>query len=197
MTAFALPAGAEATAPPEWRGLHRDEVRLMAVRPDGTRSLRFHDLPELLAPRRPGRREHVGHAARPPPGPAGGRRGGAAALVDDARRRRLGGRAAPARQRRARPRRRTRRRLGLPGGVVLTLVAGYPDPASPSRLWRARATPTVSAVGYLQEHGAPIRYGYLADDVGLDAFQTVYATDPEAPRCPAPAGRSARRCWSR
>ena len=34
---FILPAGSEATAPPEWRGLQRDEVRLMAVRPDGTR----------------------------------------------------------------------------------------------------------------------------------------------------------------
>ena len=34
-TTFVLPREAEATAPPEWQGLERDEVRLLAVRPDG------------------------------------------------------------------------------------------------------------------------------------------------------------------
>ena len=34
-TTFTLPRDAEATAPPEWQGLERDEVRLLAVRPDG------------------------------------------------------------------------------------------------------------------------------------------------------------------
>ncbi|HEV7187600.1 MAG TPA: S-adenosylmethionine:tRNA ribosyltransferase-isomerase, partial [Blastococcus sp.] len=48
--AFALPADAEATTPPEWRGLQRDEVRLMAVRPEGAATHRFQDLPELLEP---------------------------------------------------------------------------------------------------------------------------------------------------
>jgi S-adenosylmethionine:tRNA ribosyltransferase-isomerase len=33
VTAFAM--GAQAAAPPERRGLARDQVRLMAVRPDG------------------------------------------------------------------------------------------------------------------------------------------------------------------
>ena len=32
-TTFTLPDDAEATAPPEWQGLERDEVRLMEVRP--------------------------------------------------------------------------------------------------------------------------------------------------------------------
>ena len=50
MTTFTLPPDAEATAPPEWHGLQRDEVRLMAVRPDGLTTVRFRDLPELLEP---------------------------------------------------------------------------------------------------------------------------------------------------
>ena len=50
MTTFTLPRYAEATAPPEWYGLQRDEVRLMTVRPDGLTTTRFRDLPEMLEP---------------------------------------------------------------------------------------------------------------------------------------------------
>ena len=49
-TTFTLPAEAHATAPPEWHGLRRDEVRLMAVRPGAITSTRFQDLPDLLEP---------------------------------------------------------------------------------------------------------------------------------------------------
>src|SRR3712207_8499692 len=48
MTTFAM--GAEASAPPERRGLARDGVRLMAVRPDAITETTFRDLPELLEP---------------------------------------------------------------------------------------------------------------------------------------------------
>ena len=47
---FPLPPGAEATAPPERRGVARDEVRLMAVRPGRLTTTRFRDLPDLLEP---------------------------------------------------------------------------------------------------------------------------------------------------
>src|SRR3712207_7786880 len=48
MTAVTM--GAEAAAPPERRGLARDGVRLMAVRPDGITETTFRQLPELLEP---------------------------------------------------------------------------------------------------------------------------------------------------
>ena len=49
-TTFTLPDHAEATRPPEWDGLARDEVRLLSVRPTGTVSTVFRDLPDLLEP---------------------------------------------------------------------------------------------------------------------------------------------------
>jgi S-adenosylmethionine:tRNA ribosyltransferase-isomerase len=79
-------------------------------------------------------------------------------------------------------------RLDLPGGVQLTLLAGYPDPAHPSRLWRARTSPAVAAPAYLQAHGAPIEYHHLRAEFGIAAFQNVYATGPGSAEM-ASAGR--------
>jgi S-adenosylmethionine:tRNA ribosyltransferase-isomerase len=178
VTTFALPPDAEATAPPEWRGLQRDEVRLMAVRPEATRSLRFRDLPELLEP---GDLVVVNTSATLPGRLAARRADGVtvplhwSTELDDG-------------DWVVEVRRRDNRgpdlgvepgtRLAFPGGVAITLVAGHPDPARPSRLWRARTTPRVSATTYLSAHGAPIGYGYLRGDFPLAAFQTVYATEP-------------------
>jgi S-adenosylmethionine:tRNA ribosyltransferase-isomerase len=67
--------------------------------------------------------------------------------------------------------------LELPGGVALTLLDGYPDPARASRLWRARPTPSVDAATYLMRHGRPIAYGYLRGSFPLADYQNVYATD--------------------
>jgi S-adenosylmethionine:tRNA ribosyltransferase-isomerase len=78
--------------------------------------------------------------------------------------------------------------LSLPGGVRLTLLAGYPDPARPSRLWRARTSPTVAATVYLPAHGTPIEYDYLRGEFGIGAFQTVYAIEPGSAEM-ASAGR--------
>jgi S-adenosylmethionine:tRNA ribosyltransferase-isomerase len=178
VTTFALPADADATAPPELRGLQRDEVRLMVVNPGATRSLRFRDLPELLEP---GDLVVVNTSATLP-GRLPARRADGVTVplhwstelddgdwVVEVRRPDNGGPdlgVEPG------------TRLALPGGVLITLVAGYPDPSRPSRLWRARTTPAVPAPAYLSEHGAPITYGYLRGDFGLAAFQTVYATEP-------------------
>ena len=41
---------AEATAPPERRGIARDSVRLLVGRPGGVEHAIFRDLPRLLAP---------------------------------------------------------------------------------------------------------------------------------------------------
>jgi S-adenosylmethionine:tRNA ribosyltransferase-isomerase len=178
MTTFTLPPGAEATAPPEWRGLQRDEVRLMAVRPHGTRSLRFRDLPELLEP---GDLVVVNTSATLP-GRLPARRADGVTVplhwsttLDDGdwvvelRRRDNAGPdlgVEPG------------TRLALPGDVQITLLAGFPHPTRPSRLWRARTSPAVAVTDYLRAHGAPIGYGYLRGSFGLTAFQTVYATAP-------------------
>jgi S-adenosylmethionine:tRNA ribosyltransferase-isomerase len=78
--------------------------------------------------------------------------------------------------------------LELPGGIRLTLVAGYPDPDRPSRLWRARTAPHVGASTYLLRHGRPIGYGYLRGTFPLADRQTVYATDAGSAEMPS-AGR--------
>jgi S-adenosylmethionine:tRNA ribosyltransferase-isomerase len=186
--AFALPADAEATTPPEWRGLQRDEVRLMAVRPEGAATHRFQDLPELLEP---GDLVVVNTSATLP-GRLPARRADGVTVplhwsteLDDGdwvvelRRRDNGGPdlgCEPG------------TRLELPGGLRLTLLSAYPDPARPSRLWRARTSPVVGAAVYLPAQGTPIRYGYLRGDFGLAAFQNVYATEPGSAEM-ASAGR--------
>jgi len=185
---FTLPADAEATAPPEWRGLQRDEVRLMAVRPGGATSVRFRDLPELLEP---GDLVVVNTSATLPGRLPARRADGVtvplhwSATLDDGdwvvelRRRDNRGPdlgVEPGTE------------LVLPGDVRLTLLAGYPDPARPSRLWRARTAPAVAATVYLPTHGAPIEYGYLRGDFAIAAFQNVYATEPGSAEM-ASAGR--------
>src|SRR6059058_1605999 len=47
---FELPADLAATAPPEARGLARDEVRLMVSTPDGVRHTSVRQLPDALHP---------------------------------------------------------------------------------------------------------------------------------------------------
>jgi S-adenosylmethionine:tRNA ribosyltransferase-isomerase len=185
---FTLPADAEATAPPEWRGLQRDEVRLMAVRPRGAASYRFRDLPGLLEP---GDLVVVNTSATLP-GRLPARRADGVTVplhwsttLDDGdwvvELRRSDNRGPdlgvePGTE------------LSLPGGVRLTLLAGYPDPARPSRLWRARTSPAVAATVYLPAHGTPIEYDYLRGEFGIGAFQTVYAIEPGSAEM-ASAGR--------
>jgi S-adenosylmethionine:tRNA ribosyltransferase-isomerase len=189
MTAtFALPPDAEATAPPEWYGLQRDEVRLMAVRPGSTSSVRFRDLPELLEPGD----LVVVNTSGTLPGRLPARRADGVVVplhwsteLDDGdwvvELRRpdnsgpdLGTEPGTV--------------LGLPDGVRITLLSGHPDPARPSRLWRARTAPRVPGTAYLREHGTPIGYGYLRGEFPLAAFQTVYAGEPGSAEM-ASAGR--------
>ena len=187
-TTFTLPPDAEATAPPEWHGLQRDEVRLMAVRPDGLSTARFRDLPELLEP---GDLVVVNTSATLPARLEARRADGvvvplhwSTALDDgswvvEVRRPANDG-----------------PDLGvepgsvvhLPDGVRLTLLEGHPDQGHPGRLWRARTEPAVAAVPFLSSHGRPIAYGYLRGDFPLSNFQTVYAGEPGSAEM-ASAGR--------
>jgi S-adenosylmethionine:tRNA ribosyltransferase-isomerase len=176
--AFTLPPGSEATSPPEHRGLARDGVRLMAVRPDGVTSAVFRSLPDLL---RPGDLVVVNTSATLPARLDVRRRDGVLAplhvstTLDDGDwvvELRRPGNDGPD--------------LGvepgstveLPGGGTLRLVTGHPQPARGSRLWRARPEPPAAARAVLAAHGRPITYGYLRARVTLADAQNVYATEP-------------------
>ena len=187
-TTFVLPREAEATAPPEWQGLERDEVRLLAVRPDGLTHGRARDLPDLLEP---GDLVVVNTSATLPARVSARRADGVAvplhvstslddgSWVVEVRRPDNDGpdlRAEPGTV------------LALPGGVRLTLLAGFPDPSRASRLWRAAPEPAVATTAYLPVHGQPIRYGYLHGSFPLAAYQNVYATEPGSAEM-ASAGR--------
>jgi S-adenosylmethionine:tRNA ribosyltransferase-isomerase len=170
--------GAAATVPPERRGLARDGVRLMAVRPHGLTSARFSDLPDLLEP---GDLVVVNTSGTLPARLTARRTDGATtpvhvsttlddgAWVVEVRRPTDDGPETGVEPGTA---------LDLPGGVRLVLRAGFPDPGRPGRLWRAHASPAVSVPGYLARHGRPVRYGHLGAPVGLADVQNVYATEP-------------------
>jgi S-adenosylmethionine:tRNA ribosyltransferase-isomerase len=187
-TTFAIPPGAEAPSPPEWRGLARDEVRLMAVTPGGVAHRRFRELPELLAP---GDLVVVNTSATLPARVQARRADGAqvplhvSTQLDDGdwvvELRRPGNDgpdlgAEPGAE------------LSLPGGLRLRLLAGHPDPARPSRLWRARPSAPQAITAYLPEHGRPIGYGYLAGHFPLSERQNVWAAEPGSAEM-ASAGR--------
>jgi S-adenosylmethionine:tRNA ribosyltransferase-isomerase len=175
---FALPAGAEATEPPEQRGLARDEVRLLVARPDGVQHRRFRDLPDLLEP---GDLLVVNTS------------GTLAAAVDA---RRSTGRVVPlhvstwlddgdwvVELRRpdatgplldGAP----RERLALLGGLLLTLVDSWPrSGAVTSRLWRARPSSDVPPQAHLARYGRPVTYAYLRANPPLADYQTVFADE--------------------
>jgi S-adenosylmethionine:tRNA ribosyltransferase-isomerase len=185
---FGLPDDAEATAPPEWSGLERDEVRLLAVRPVDSTHARARDLPDLLEP---GDVVVVNTSATLPARVAASRADGVAvplhvstslddgSWVVEVRRPGNDGPDLGAEPGTV---------LALPGGVRLTLVAGFPDPARPTRLWRATPDPMIATTAYLPVHGQPIRYGYLQGTFPLAAYQNVYATEPGSAEM-ASAGR--------
>jgi len=172
---FTLPPDAEATAPPEWRGFARDEVRLLAVRPDGVTSTWFRELPELLEP---GDLVVVNTSATLPARLDARRADGVvvplhwSTSLDDGdwvvelRRPANDGPDLGVEPGTV---------LQLAGGGSVTLLAGFPDHAQPGRLWRARAEPVVDTTDYLARHGRPIAYGYLHGDFPLPEFQNVYA----------------------
>jgi S-adenosylmethionine:tRNA ribosyltransferase-isomerase len=185
----ALPAGSEATAPPERRGLTRDGVRMLVARGSATSHHRAVDLPDLVAP---GDLVVVNTSATLPAAIDAARPDGRLQTVhvstelDDGRwvieLRRVDN-TGPAAD--VHP----GARLSLPGGVRLTVEAAYPDPAAPTaRLWTARPDPVTGSATHLTRHGRPIRYGYVAEPWPLADYQTVYATHPGSAEMPS-AGR--------
>lgn len=185
-TRFEIPPGRDATAPPEARGLARDEVRLLVADGGDVRHLRFRELAEVLAPgdlvvvntsatlpaaldaTREGGRGVAVHVAGPAPDGAhlvelrssdGGQR------VDDGQAGEL---------------------VRLRSGGALRLVA----PADPPRrrLWLARFLIDGPVEEELARRGRPITYGYLHERPTLEAYQPAVARHPGSAEM-ASAGR--------
>jgi S-adenosylmethionine:tRNA ribosyltransferase-isomerase len=81
--------------------------------------------------------------------------------------------------------------LMLPGGAVAQLLAPHRTGpgARPTRLWLAHLDLPTGIAAYLEQHGFPIRYGYVREQWPLSAYQTVYATEPGSAEMPS-AGRA-------
>jgi S-adenosylmethionine:tRNA ribosyltransferase-isomerase len=190
--AFQLSQAHHATAPPEARGLARDEVRLL-VAERGSGALehgRFRDLPRHL---RAGDLLVVNVSATLPAAVRG--------TLDGRERVELRfATAAPDLELHgswwivelrspdgARPYRGASagQRVELPGDTDVELVAPY---AGGTRLWLARVKGPRPLREFLAAHGHPIRYGYVPREWPLDAYQTVFATEPGSAEMPS-AGR--------
>ena len=181
----ALPAPAEAHAPPEVRGAGRDDVAmLVATRADGRLvHARFPELARFLAP---GDLLVVNTSATLPAALSARLDGrevelrlstpaGAGAWVVELR---TSGRDPL-------PRPPVGARLELPGGAHAQLLAPY---AGGERLCVARLEVGEPLEDYLRRHGRPIRYGYVPEPWPMDAYQTVFAREPGSAEMPS-AGR--------
>jgi S-adenosylmethionine:tRNA ribosyltransferase-isomerase len=178
---FERPSGLEATAPPEIRGQHRDEVRLLVTDAQGSSHHGFRDLPGLL---RPGDLLVVNESATLPasiPVQLDGREyllnlcteyGPDTWLAEP----RFG--------------------VSQPGPVPLgpgstlramgaTFRAIVPYPGV-ERLWFFRLRGDVSAA--MRTVGRPIRYGYASAAFPLESYQTIFARVPGSAEMPS-AGR--------
>lgn len=178
LTRFALPVASTALEPAEYRGLQRDEVRLLAAKPTGITHHRFRELPALL---QPGDLLVVNTSPTLPAAIQADLADGqhrsvhVSTPLDDGTwviEVRLADNSGP------------ERGLGIgdslsiPGGHTLRLISAYPDRSAVNpRLWRAAVPAGLRHAPYLRRHGRPISYGYQPRQFPLSAYQTVYAVD--------------------
>ncbi|MEU9131247.1 S-adenosylmethionine:tRNA ribosyltransferase-isomerase [Kitasatospora sp. NPDC048540] len=190
--AVTVPPELSARAPAEARGLTRDGIRMLVGRRDTltTEHRHFHELPELLRPgdllvvnnsatlpaalpgRLPDGTEIALHLSTARPDPLGHH------LVE--LRRPTAGAAvyyppgsSPAR---------AGLRIDLPGGASAELTAPHTH-----RLWHARLVLPGPPIEYLGRYGRAIRYGYVDRDWPIEAYQTVFATEPGSSEMPSAA----------
>lgn len=176
---FAIPAGGEATAPAERRGLRRDGVRLLVARQGRIEHRRFDDIVELLDP---GDLVVINTSATIPAALDGRLDDGRtvpvhlSTVLDD------GSWVVEVRHpdgHGPEPSARRGKVLGLPAALSVRLDEAYPDPSLvSSRLWRATPSAPVDAHQYLSRHGRPIEYGHLSAPSPLADHQNVYARQP-------------------
>ena len=193
LTRFDSPDDSTAPAPPEERGLARDEVRMLVVTEQGVAHALFRDLPAYLLPgdlvvvnnsatlaaefdaMAGPRRPVVVHAAT---GLDDGTWVVELRTAPDASRAILDAEVGD--------------ELELPAGGRLTLLAPYPRAASSptgsgNRLWRAAVSGPRPLEQHLVRYGRPIAYGYLDRSYPLAAYQTVFATRPGSAEMPSAA----------
>ncbi|HEV2785974.1 MAG TPA: S-adenosylmethionine:tRNA ribosyltransferase-isomerase, partial [Solirubrobacteraceae bacterium] len=180
------PVRREAHEPPEARGLARDAVRMLVASGDGRLAhARARDLPAHL---RAGDVLVVNTSATLP--------AALPARYADGRELRLhlstpcGGESRWVVELRDGDERFTRARpgatLALPDAASAKLLAPY---LTGARLWVAELdTRGRPLLGYLAEHGTPIRYGYVSRGWPLHDYQTIFATQPGSAEMPS-AGR--------
>jgi S-adenosylmethionine:tRNA ribosyltransferase-isomerase len=190
---FDLPQKLEASEPPEARGFERDEVRLLvSYKSDGrVVHARFRDLGDFLksgdvlvintsgtmnaaleAEREDGTKLELHLSTRLP-----------ADLWTVEVRIPQGSATEPFRSARA------GETLRLPGRATATLHVPYPRNARGSRLWISTLDLPESVEEYMNQHGFPIRYGYVKRSWPLSYYQTVYAIETGSAEMPS-AGRA-------
>lgn len=202
--AFQLVPALEAGSPPEARGLHRDEVRLMvASRSSGAIvHTRFRHLATYL---RPGDLIVINNSATLPAAVPATRSDGTTIEVRFSTRAPGRTNAAnhpePALPNQASDRfvvelrssggisplgsGRPGEEIQLPGTASVELLAPY---AGRRRLWLARTHGIDHLHRYLNREGHPIRYRYVTQRLPLSTYQTVYASAPGSAEMPS-AGR--------
>ncbi len=192
-THFASPDDFTATAPPERRGLRRDQVRLLVARRAGLEHTRFDRLGDHL---RAGDVVLINTSATLP-GQLDAWRDGRPTIVHLANQLADGTRVVELRTAPDAGRPvldgRPGEHLELPAGGSLTLLAPYPEPgSSPSgrgnRLWRGQVRVPGRLLTYRHRHARPISYGYLSDRFPIEAYQTIFARHPGSAEMPS-AGR--------
>ncbi len=192
---FDLPAGLEASEPPEARGLTRDAVRMMVAYKHDLRldHSTFTLLPRYLAPddllviNTSGTMAASISGVDPDRGTMvavhlSTRLDGGEWVVEPRRPVEAGG--TSERWPPAGPPPPRHLRLGE-DGARLELIGPYLDSR---RLWRAHLHLPTATDSWLAVHGRPIRYGYVDRPWPLSVYQNVYATEPGSAEMPS-AGR--------
>jgi len=193
-TVFSAADDRTATEPPEYRGLARDGVRLLAATAGGIEHRSFQALPDYL---RPGDLLVVNNSGTMPAELDGRWRNNEAVVIHLATD--LGDGTWVAELRSA-PSAATPLLDAAPGEVVrlpgqarMRLTAPHPRPhSSPTgvgnRLWRVRIIGAESVPDLMARHGRPIAYGYLRGRFPLSDYQTIFAGRPGSAEM-ASAGR--------
>ena len=188
---FDLPPELEASAPPEERGLGRDDVRLLVARRTDLSLEHTHitDLPRILGP---GDVLVVNTSATIPAALAARALGQPAELhlstrlpaglwVVELRHVAAGAATTPWLDAPAGT------IVELPGGGRVELLAPASLHRAENRLWVAQLDLPLPLLAYLARHGKAIRYAYVGRDRPIGAYQTVFADEPGSAEMPSAA----------
>ncbi|MFD8493197.1 S-adenosylmethionine:tRNA ribosyltransferase-isomerase [Amycolatopsis sp. NPDC059657] len=174
---FELPSELNASAPPEARGLARDEVRLLVADPHGVEHSTFTDLGRFL---KPGDLLVVNTSATLPAAVDTTTPGIVAHFSTE-----LGEHTWVVELRTPTgPYLKARQgdRFGLPAGAELVLTEQH------GRLWHAEVVVEGRVTAFLARVGRPISYGYVPRRWPIENCQTVFGHDPGSAEMPS-AGR--------